>query len=452
MLRFRVILTLIVLLLAVVVTAQEDSDSPGDGLVAQDVEVLSMVDIYGQTVFTAEGVLINQSETAFSDIALIAEIYDASGTVVGEGFGFPVNACGTGLLPDFALQPQESQVFSVTLEFYADGAEIDRVDVRAQGTSVDEALSPLPDDLVGITRVTDQEVVQVEWTEPRAFRFGVGCDQDAFTALDWYSTTLDGEGVTLIEHPNTINVTDALLTQLGLTDPYLYNRSFLTFPVNTRRIVYQTDINTVLTAEPDGSFKRLIYDTLSRISLHGFIWLPEGRFLAYYYGAYGEEVRYFTASLEGQLISASPFDVLPSTIIPGSTPDGGRAVIATTVDGITGYYLKDTFYQGNELLFEGNAPGNNYPAPLYAINAAGQAFIYLIRLVNDAPTLQCFDMQIRQLNNMTVLPLELTFDSRAWTWLSPDGTTIALATNGEKSGLWLIDLNQLGTCSTSLPG
>jgi len=127
-------------------------------------------------------------------------------------------------------------------------------------------------------------------------------------------------------------------------------------------------------------------------------------------------------------------------------------VIATTVDGITGYYLKDTFYQGNELLFEGNAPGNNYPAPLYAINAAGQAFIYLIRLVNDAPTLQCFDMQIRQLNNMTVLPLELTFDSRAWTWLSPDGTTIALATNGEKSGLWLIDLNQLGTCSTSLPG
>jgi hypothetical protein len=433
------------------ITAQDDPEA-GDDLVTENVEVVAAQDIYGQPVLAAEGRLLNQGESAYSSITLIAEVYDADGELIGEGIGYPINQCGVGLLPDFALQPDSAQPFSIALELYEDGAEVERVEVLPQGEAVEPTTRLLPEDLIGITSVTNEEVVQVEWVDATTLRYGVGCDQDVFTRLTWYQYNLESGESTPIEHPAAAQVTDALLTQLGLTDPFWLNHSFLAFPLTSRRILYQTDINTVLSAEADGSFKRLIWDNLARLSLHGFIWLPEGRFLAYYYGAYGEEVRYFTASVEGQRISASVYDVLPSLTIPGPTPDGARVVITTTVDGVTGYYLKDALYAGNELLFEAEPPGNNWPAPIYTVDSNNQARIYITRPLSETPTLQCFDVQTRELGTLTAVPLDLSFDDRAWTWLSPDATQIALAANGANGGLWLIDLSQLGNCAAPLAG
>jgi hypothetical protein len=446
--QYFIVVLLVLLTIFPTAAQQEDEGS----LVVDEVEVTAGVDAFGQVVLTAEGTLINEGEMAYENVTLFAEVYDGQDELIGEGIGFLVNACGTGLLPSFVFQPDEAQSFSVVLELFDEDTEIERVEILPEGTAVPPSSDELPESYTGIQTISSDEVVQVEWLNEDLLRYGVGCDAHIFTNLDWYQYNLVSEESDAITHPANEQVTDALLRQIGLEDPQLLNRSFLTFPVGSRRIIYQTPINTVITAEPDGSFKRLIYDNLARLSLHGLIWLPQGRFLAYYYGAYGDEVRYFTASLEGQRISASVYDVLPSTTVPGPTPDGAQAVITTTVDGVTGYYLKQTLYQGNELLFEAEPPGNNWPAPIYHVDANQQAFIYIVRPINDEAVLQCFDMQTRALNDITVLPLQLTTDDRAWTWLSPDGDALALAANGVDGGLWLVDLNALGRCGAPLAG
>jgi|SRR5688572_22974037 hypothetical protein len=84
-----------------------------DDLTAEQVEVISGVDDFGQPVLTAVGQLINNSEErAYGNISLHAEAYDAEDTLIGEGIGVLVNACAVGLLPDFALQPGDAQSFS----------------------------------------------------------------------------------------------------------------------------------------------------------------------------------------------------------------------------------------------------------------------------------------------------------------------------------------------------
>lgn len=427
-------------------------DEPG-GLVAEDVEIIPQTDLFGQEIQIAEGVLTNTDTQAYTNVNIFADVFDSNGEVIGEGFGFLVNACGVGLI-DHVLQPGESQRFSLTLELF-ETADVDRVEIFPEGTAVDPAPEAEPVNFTGIEQISSEEVVSVEWIDDTTLRYGTGCDADMFTRLQWYEYNLDDGTQRAITHPNAQQVTPALLQQLGLTDPYWLNRSFLTFSPTSRRIVYQTDINTVLTAEPDGSFKRLIWDDLARRSLHGFIWLPEGRFLAYYYGAFGDEVVYFTASLEGQRISGSIYDVVPSMTVPGPTPDGARAVITTTVDDVTGYYLQQTGFAGNELLFEAapeTIPDNNYPAPIYAVNAANEAFVYLVRPIDGVPLLECFNRQTSTLNDLTALPLSLSSDDRAWTWLSPDGYTIVLAANGVDGGLWEIDLNAFGGCGVPLQG
>lgn len=448
--RLSIVLLLIV---AVVITAiaQEDS-GPDDSLEVRNVSVIAQQNLFGQIVRLAEGALRNSGDDAYTNITLFATLYDEADEIIGEGIGFPVTECGAGLLPDFALQPGAEQAFSITLELYEDDARIERVEVDVQAAAIDPDPDTLPAAMNNITAISYQEVVLVEWIDPNTLRYGVGCAGEVFTNLTWSQADVATAISRAVEHPRTSSVTPALREALGLNDPFAYNRSFLTFAPTSRRLVYQTDIHVFLSAEPDGSFRRLIYDDLSRHSLQGLIWLPEGRFLAYYFGASGEEVRYFTASVEGQRISATIYDVTPSLIVPGPTPDGARAVIARIEDGVTGYYLRDTFFQGDELLFEGDAPGNNWPAPIVAVDEQNQQFIYLVRRVDDQPYLQCFDMQTRQLNDLTLLPLQLGTDDRAWTWLSPDRAHIALAANGVNGGLWLVDIQALGGCTPTLAG
>ncbi len=428
-----------VILFSFVASAQDDVFG------TLDVEVVTRTDAFGQDIQIIEGMLINNDDVAYASIDIFADVLNEEGEVIGEGYGGLVNACGTGLL-DVTLQPEQSQLFHLSIELFAE-AEIDSVEIFPRGTAVDPPSMNKLDDIDGIEEISREEVVAVEWTDDGMLIYGAGCDADVFTRLRWHQYDRAINVSSMIAHPDAVRVTEALLQQVGLTDPLIFNRSYLTFAPTSRRIVYQTDVNTVLTAEPDGSFKRLIWDDLSRRSLHGLIWLPQGRFLAYYYGAYGDEVTYFTASVEGQRISASIHDARPSMTIPGPSPDGTRVVITTTVDEQPGYYLKQTAFNRIELLFEVDEfPGNNWPAPLLMTQEDGQSIVYVIRPVNDIPVLQCFDLETDNLSTLTGVPLDLTIDDRAWSWLSPKRDTIALAANGVAGGLWLIDLETFGSC------
>jgi hypothetical protein len=423
------------------------------GLMTADIAVVQGLDIFGEEASFVEGILQNNSTAnAYTDIEIYAEIYDSADGLIGEGFGFPVNTCGTGLVADFTLQPGAEQRFSILLELYKEGLEIGRVEVLPEAEAINAAeINPFLS-YPGVTRVTGGEVVNVEWIDATNLRYAVGCDTDVFVNQDWFSYDLSGGRTVSVEHPQASAITDAMLQQTGLTTPELLNHSYLSFHPDNTRMIYQTDINTILTAERDGSFKRLLYDDLSRVSLHGFIWLPEGRFLAYYYGAYGDEVRYFTASLAGQLISATVYDVQPSQTIPGPFPDGGRVITGATIGEQTGYFVTSTLNGASELLFEyADLPGNNYPAPLYTPGENGEERMYFVlpETTSGQAQLQCFQRPSNTLTSLTRLPLNLTTDDRAWTWLSPDRQTLALAANGASGGLWLINLQDLPACGAA---
>lgn len=421
-------------------------------LVVEDMAIVPELDVYGQTVLYAEGVLFNQDEQAYTGITLLAEVYDDGGQLIGEGIGWPVNACLAGLLPDFALQPGARQAFAIALELYDDDDIPHRVEVFPQARPTDpdpdRDLPPLP----GIVPVTRREVVSVEWVDESSLRYGAGCWRRLFTAWDWYLYDLDRDGEQAIEHPRAeFALREALHRQIGLTDPLLLNRSFLSFAPDARRMVYQGELNTFVTAEPDGSFKRVLLDNLSNRSLQGIYWLDAGRFLAYYYGAYGDPVLYFTASVDGQRLSEPPDRAAPSLITPGASPDGTRVVIAARDDqDSAGYYLKRAAYPGLELLFEAEPPGSNWPGPLFG-RAAGDEVIYAALPAGDEARLACFNLQTRQLHDLSPLPLRLANDERARWWLSPDGQHIALAADGVNGGLWLVELPALGTDAVCAP-
>ena len=420
-------------------------------LVVDEVTVTAQTDAFGQEVQVAEGQLLNQGDTAYNNISLLAEVYDASNQLVGEGFGYPVNACGAGYLPDFALQPGAAQHFTATLELYEADAVIDHVEVTAQGTPTEPQAVTGPTLTNGITRVSDHEVINVEWVDPQSLRFAVGCPRDLFTMWTWYEYNLTSGVQQPIQHPKADiinNASPVMLTQLELEEPFDLENSGVSFQPNGRRMVYQNDRNSFLSAEADGSFRRLLADRLFNRTLQGVNWLRDGMFLAYYYGAYGDPVLYFTANVEGGILSEHPVDGLPSVIVPGASPDGSRIVLATTLNAVTGYYLKQAPYPNTaELLFEAEPPGNNWPAPIYwRPPDDSPRVIYIARPVDSEARLQCFNLTTRQLRDLSPLPLQLATDERAWMWLSPDNQRIALAANGLHSGLWMIELSAFEGC------
>lgn len=420
-----------------------------DGLQADELQVIASTDVYGLPTQTAVGYLTNRSRAAFASIVLYAEVYDAGGALIGEGFGYLVKACGEALLPTFALQPGMSEPFAVPLELFGEG-EIDRVAIIPQAVALapDPTLQrPTAPD--GVTEVTAREVVAVEWIDAQTLRYSGGCWRDVFTKRPWFTYDLNTRAVTARPHPRAGEVTAETLRALRLDDPAIFNRSFFSFAPNERRAVYQETLNTLATAEPNGSFRRVLFDQLYNISLQGINFLrPSGGvFVAYYHGGYGDSVLYGTATVDGQALSQHPALSLPSLIVPGAAPNGQRVIIAAAVDGVTGYYLRATNTNFSELLFEGEAPGNNWPAPIYDVPDTGDPRVYVARLVDGAPSLQCFNRVSRHLHDLTPLPLRLETDDRAWMWFSPQANQIALAANGVFGGLWLIDLAALPACN-----
>lgn len=447
---------LIVIMSFVLVTC---AYAQAEDLQSNRVEIQSQVNAFGVEEQIMVGNILNSGDVAYENVQVYADILNDDGDVIGEAFGFLADQCGDAIL-DTALQPGQSRRFLATVDIFGEG-DLAEFEVFPEGTEVEA--EDFPEHVVSsaIEQVAGGEVVRIEWEDENTFRYGIGCEHGLFTDYDWYRYQMSNNVITpLNENPNEQYITEAfllqtgvnLLTQSSVTDESLINRSYLTFPTQSTRIVYQNDINTVLTTEVDGSFKRLIHGVLSRFSLQGYVWSPAGNFVATYFGAYSEPVQYFTASASGGLISALLPNNTPSVTIPGLTDDGRSVIIGGTFDDgtgneVTGYWLSSVITQQRELLFEvDELPGNNYPAPAYFRQDTTTRYIYFVRPIDGIPTLQCFYREGSQLTTLSELPLQIDIDERAWTFLSPDNTTLAITTNGDHGGLWLVDLEALDTC------
>lgn len=437
--RLWILLGLTLCLAPAVVVAQDNV------LVAGEPTLVTEPDPYGQQSLIAEGLITNNAGGAFTSIELDAVAYDAAGEEVGEGLGYLTNACGVAL-PDFVLRPDAEQFYAVPLDLYEDDAVVDRVEitVNADPTDVPTIVeAPLG---VGVTQADEGEVVRVEWIDEEHLRYGKGCRRDLFNQWTWRDYDLRTNTSEAVTHPKAELIREAMLIQTGLQDPLDLQHSMLSFDPDGRRMVYQTDLNTFITAEADGSFKRVMFETLSTRTLQGISWLQDGAFLAYYYGSSNDPVTYFTGNADGRVLSDSPVESVPSLITPGANPSGERIVIGLEVDGKTGYYVKLAAFDTITPLFDSPLPSNNWPGPLYERDADGKAYVYAAVPRDEGAVLVCYNVESKTTHDLTELPLQLANDERGWWWLSPEYNSIALAAEGVHGGLWLIDLNTTETC------
>jgi len=431
--------------------AAQDAQSD---LRTESVEVVAGVGAFGQPTFNAVGMLVNTSTSGLANVFVTARAYAEDGEQIAEGYGVLVNACGAGLLPDYVLAPGHAQQFAAPLEFfeeYSDPiAEVAQVEVVAEA-----GIGPVPEVTAldeSITQISDQEIVAAQWLDDGSLRYASGCSASLFTDWDWRELDAAGRDVP-VEAPNATLVTDALRERLQLTDPALFANSRLSFAPEGGRLLYQDGVNRFYSAAQDGTLQRRLYTGLNNRVLQMIDWLGGNRFIASYYGSFGEPVIWFTADSDGRAISPAPTLNRPSVIVPGATADARRVVIGGTFDteagpGITGYYLNVVTNGFFELLFEADLPGNNFPPPVPVVDPVEDivARVYVVREVDDQALLQCFNRSEGVLHDLAALPDGVLRSSRSGLWLSPDETQLALAANGPAGGLWLIDLGALPAC------
>lgn len=425
-----------------------------DGLIVRDAGIIAQLDALGEERPVLVGTLWNEGDTAVSNVVLYADILDAAGAVIGEGFGYIVNSCGEAWL-DRVLFPKAHARIALKVELFEAGAQPSAFEFYPEATPSEttrevRALHP------AITPISDEEVVAVEWLNDVFLRYGAGCDEQLFTRHQWHLyDTATGADERLDGHPNAQYITPRMISNSAINrvsqtlqdDPTHIERSFLTFSPNGARMVWQTEIHTLYTGERDGTFRREVHRFLHQYSLKGFVWSPANNFTAYYFGGYGDDVRYLTATLDGNLISnvitANPL----SRTIPGMMYDGQRVIIGTTFEDVSGFYLQNTKTPERELLFEFDTLNNNYPAPAYFRKDGSTRYIYFVLPDSEAgAVLTCYHYEEKTNHILAELPLRLQNDERAWTWLAPDGDKLALGAKGREGGLWLIDLRAFDVC------
>jgi hypothetical protein len=460
----RMALLVVVFALALVASAQNDT------LQTEDTEIFTQLDAFGLERGVARGTVVNASdEAAFADVQVIAEVYDADDNLIGEGVGFLVNQCDKNVPLDYVLGPEREQRFVAPLDLFEPDAEVERINYSASGREVAPAEGTGAVPVEGITPVSTREVARVEWwttdadgeeTEPRLL-YGEGCYRDVFTSYDWYEYNPAEDSTQEIEHPRAeVALSADFQEDMDLVGSFTneefeaqFNRSGLTFePSGRERGVFQTDINTLITTEFDGGFRRMIDDQLFRSTLQGINWVNQGRFIAYYYGAYGDGVTYLVASVDAAYYSTPERFSTPSVTIPEVTPNIGGVIVSGTFnnDETPGFYVKVPSSEFYTRWFEWeNLPGNNYPAPVYRSRGGAQpedVVYFALPDENDQPRLHCYDRREGTLHDLAPLPFELGTEDRAYMTLSPDGTQIALGTNGVNGGVWLLDLDIYDVC------
>ncbi len=421
-------------------------------LTVEDLRTETRVGVFGQPEQIATGALINESDEPLRDLTLFAEVYNSANDLVGEGVGVLANACGISVPLDYVMGPGREQSFFVTLDLYDPDAEVDRVEILPQGFPAEDAPPP-PDLADGITEISSREIASVEWLTNTTFRYGAGCFREFFATYDWFSYDVtSGDSETIDNHPAEFNLTETMLSLTDLADPATLERSYMSFPPMGRRFVYQNVLNTLISSEPDGSFRRVIDNNLFRDTLQRLRWVGDNTFIASYYGAFGEPVTYLIASTERGYLSSLRENSTPSVTVPGVTSDALLVIISGTLglDETPGFYLRGARDGSLRRLFEyENLPGNNYPNPVWQNVGPGYEVdrIYLA-LPNDAdePRLFCFDMTSQTLTDIAPLPLRLGTEDQATMDISPEGTYITLRATGINGGLWLIDIDALNPC------
>ena len=438
------------------VFAQEETPNPTteityrmttDSVVfAEWLRVENRLNPFGETQVVLRGEIINPDETtAYSNISLFALAYTQDGDAepVAEGFGYPVTICGVAPF-EFTIAPQGKQYFDIPLELYEDDVTFTHFEIQAYGDPTDAPPAPAP--IPNIIQISDDEVVSVEFPREAPTRYGVGCDKVPFTEWDWFGLNPDTNDFEPIEHPGVAQITQRAREQMRLRDDGEYRHSFMSIAPISHRLVFQTGVNHFYTAQQDGSNRRYVHQDLSRFSLQGIIWGGENdSFVAYYFGAYGEMVRYFTATASSERISRSVYAGTLSYTVPGPNAQSTELIITTDELGPMGYYRKHAFLSSNSLLFEADPPGNNYPAPEW-VQTGSRDEVYIARPIDGIPTLQCYNIRTTTLTTLIPLPLNLTENDRGWMWVSPDVTTLMLAQNGIHGGLWAVDLSALPDC------
>jgi hypothetical protein len=428
----------------------------------------TQVDAFGVEQLIASGSVVNDTTDAFADVQVFAELYDEDDEIIGEGFGFLVNQCGNGLPVDFNLQPEQEQRFSATLEFYEDTTEFERIEFFPQGRSLEPTEDEVSTPINGVIPVTNREIAGLEWiateileedetttTEANTLLYGVGCPTDVFTNYEWFAYDVNNDTTEITQHPRYDVATDPEIRErLELQDDELFNRSFLSFPPNSDgRLIHQDNLNTLITAEINGTFRRIIDAELFRSTLQGIQWLPEERFIAYYYGAYGDGVTYLVASSAGAYFSTPERFSIPSITVPTATPDLSRLIVSGTFndDESSGFYFKPPAAEQFELLFEWETlPGNNFPAPVYRSRGGIQpedVIYFALPDENENVNLHCYDRRESELLKLAPLPLQLSTIDRAQMVLSPDNQKIALGAGGINGGLWLLELEEFDGCN-----
>lgn len=424
-------------------------------LVPQSTRFETQRDASGNDALFYVGEVFNQSSQAYENVQLMGDVLDSEAEVIGEVFGYLVTQCGFALL-DYALQPQGMAHFALSVDLYEEGATPDRVDLFISGTPI-EPEATASAETPAITRVSPQEVVNVTWRDNDTLLYGVGCEDRVFTSYQWHEYTLSTQTDTLLEaHPDSAFLTDRWIEASAMTRlssgagnlPALFDRSQIALSPYSARVVFQNDKNDLFIASRgDVPQRRLVHTILHQYTLKGILWTPQDNFLAYYFGAYGEPVRYFTANVYNGLISQVLTVNTPSNTVPSPQNDGERVVISGTFDGVTGYFFQSTRSPQRELLFEidpESLAGNHYPAPAYVRVDNQTRYLYIIRPIDGVATLQCFHYEAKTLSTLTPLPLNLATDERAWSWLSPSGEYLAISAKGKHSGLWVVNLAELG--------
>lgn len=440
-----------------ILTSPVMAQTPETDLLVSNIEIESRLDAFGSLKQIAIGTITNTGAQAYTDVVVAGDVLDDAGAVIGEAWGGLVDVCGSPI--STALQPGQQAHFASPLDLYEEG-ELDSVSLTVEAAETDPEAAPAPLD-PAITQLSQAEVVRVEWEDSTTLRYAVGCPSAVFTTYTWYRQSLGQTAAETIEHPSVAAVTPNFIDATGMTaitqtkgrekDPTLFERSMLIFAPDGSRAIFQNDLHDLYSIQPDGSFRRQVQSGLYQHTLQGYLFTPEGFFLAYYYGAYGDPVRYITATVRGGAVSLGINEVTPSVTVPGITNDGQRVIISGTftLEGkdVTGYFWQRVRSPGRELLFAvDELPGNNYPAPVFFRKDEQTRYIYIIRPVEGQAALQCFHYESKTLTTLAPLPLQLTTSERAGAWISPDGQTLALAAMGSHSGLWLIDLAALPAC------
>jgi hypothetical protein len=454
----RLFLTIIIVCVAILPTwAQEEAPPEPTPEVTYRVTLDSVLEIawlrienrfnpFGESQVVVRGELYNPNQSmGYSDISLFSFAYATEGDEepIAEGFGFPVTICGFTPFA-FTIPAQGRQYFDIPLELYGDESNFTHLEIAITANEAESPVAPAP--IANITQISDDEVVSVEFPREAPLRYAIGCEKQPFTAWAWYGYNPETESFDFIEHPAISQVTLEARERMRLRDDAEFNHSFVSVAPISRRLIYQSGVNHFYTAQPDGGNRRYVHQDLSRFSLQGIIWATESdAFLAYYFGAYGEQIRYFTARATSEWISRSVYGGTVSYTVPGPNSQATEVIITTDELGPMGYYVKHTFLTSNRLLFEADPPGNNYPAPVW-MQRGGIDQAYIARPIDGIPTLQCYNFRTDTLTTLTPLPLTLTENDRAWMWVSPDISVLMLSQNGIAGGLWQVDLTALPEC------